>query len=50
MAHSYFPTSKPSIQELEDPEDVDVLTPTIWNQHSDAYVINEESMLDWRST
>ena len=37
----------PSIQELEEPEDVYVLTPTIWNPHSDAYVINEESMLDW---
>ena len=48
MAHSLiFPTSKSSIQELEDPEDVYVLTPTIWNPHSDAYVINEESMLDW---
>ena len=44
---SYFPTSKPSIQELEEPEDVYVLTPTILNPHSDAYVINEESMLDW---
>ena len=44
---SYFPTSKPSIQELEEPEDVYVLTPTIWNLHSDANVINEESMLDW---
>ena len=44
---SYFPTSKPSIQELEDPEDVYVLTTTIWNPHSDAYVINEESMLGW---
>ena len=28
-------------------EDVYVLTPTTWNPHSDAYVINEESMLDW---
>ena len=44
---SYFPTSKPSIKELEEPDDLYVLTPTIWNQHSDAYVINEESMLDW---
>ena len=24
-----------------------MLTPTTWNPHSDAYVINEESMLDW---
>ena len=44
---SYFPTSKTTIQELEEPEDVYVLTPTTWNPHSDAYVINEESMLDW---
>ena len=44
---SYFPTSKPNTQELEEPEDVYILTPTIWNPHSDAYVINEESMLDW---
>ena len=44
---SYFPTSKPSTQELEEPEDVYILTPTTWNPHSDAYVTNEESMLDW---
>ena len=43
---SYFPTSKPNTQELEEPE-VHVLTPTTRNPHSDAYVINEESMLDW---
>ena len=43
----YFPTRKPSTQELEEPEDVYVLTPTTWNPHSDAYVINEESMLHW---
>ena len=44
---SYFPTSKPSTQELEEPEDVYILTPTTWNPHSDTDVINEESMLDW---
>ena len=32
---------------MEEPEDVYILTPTTWNPHSDAYVINEESMLDW---
>ena len=47
---SYFPTSMPSTQELEEPEDVYVLTPTTWNPHSDAYVINEESMLDWEGS
>ena len=31
---------------MEEPEDVYVLTPTTWNPHSDAYVINEESMLN----
>ena len=49
LYHSYFHTSKSSIQGLEEPDDVYVLTPTIWNPHSDAYVINEESMLDWES-
>ena len=44
---SYFPTSKPSIRDLEETDDVYVLTPTIWNPHSDTYVINEESLLDW---
>ena len=44
---SYFPTSKPTTQELEEPVDVNILTPTTWNPHSDAYVMNEESMLDW---
>ena len=44
---SYFHTSKPTTQELEEPEDVYILTPTTWNPHSGAYVINEESMLDW---
>ena len=44
MGHSpIFPTSKPNTQEFEEPEDVYVLTPTTWNPHSDAYVINEET-------
>ena len=49
MAHfPIFPqASKPSTKDLEEPDDVYVLTPTTWNPHSDAYVINEESMLDW---
>ena len=32
---------------MEEPEYVHVLTPTTLNPHSDAYLINEESMLDW---
>ena len=44
---AYFPTSKPSIKDLEEIDCVYLLTPTTWNPHSDTYVINEESMLDW---
>ena len=44
---SYFPRSKPSTKDLEESDDVYVLTPTTWNPHSDAYAINDESMLDW---
>ena len=44
---SYFPTTKPTAADLEDPEEVYVLTPLRWNPHSDAYTFNEESMLDW---
>ena len=47
MSHFLFSTSKPTFQEWEEPENVYHLTPTIWNRHSDAYVINEESILDW---
>ena len=35
---------------MEEPEDVYVLTPTTWNPHSDAYVISEESILDWEGS
>ena len=44
---SYFPTSKPSTKDLEEPDEVYGLTPTTWNPYSDVYVINEEFMLDW---
>ena len=44
---SYFPTTKPSTKDLEEPDDVYLLTPTTWNPHSDAHVMNEESMVDW---
>ena len=30
-----------------DPENVQTLTPTRWNPHSDVYARNEEAMLDW---
>ena len=44
---SYFPTTMPTPEELMDPENVQSLTPTTWNPHSDVYARNEESMLDW---
>ncbi len=44
---SYFPTSKPTTEMLQEPPDVFVLTPTHWDPHSDANAFNEESMLDW---
>jgi hypothetical protein len=44
---SYFPTSKPTEQTLNDSDEVYTLTPTKWNPHCDAYAANEENMLDW---
>ena len=44
---SYFPTSKPTLDDLTEPKEVYMLTPTTWNPHLDAYAKHEESMLDW---
>ena len=44
---SYFPTTKPTYDDLIDPSDVYMLTPFQWNPHSDVYARNEEAMLDW---
>ena len=44
---SYFPTSKPTHDDLLNPSEVYILSPATWNPHSDAYSMNEESMLDW---
>ena len=44
---SYFPTSKPTHDNLLNPTEVYILSPATWNPHSDAYSTNEESMLDW---
>ena len=46
---SYFPSSKPSIAELNDSEEVNiyVLTPDQWNPHDTTFSLNEEAMLDW---
>ena len=44
---SYFPTSKPTHDDLLNLNEVYILSSATWNPHSDAYSANEESMLDW---
>jgi hypothetical protein len=44
---SYFITSKPTIEQMMEAEDVYLLTPSRMNPHCDAYATNEENMLDW---
>ena len=44
---SYFPMSNPTQDELVEPSDMYMLTPTTWNPHSVHYAHNEENMLDW---
>ena len=44
---SYFPSIKPSIQDLQGEQDVYILTLATWNPHSDTYTSDEDSMLDW---
>ena len=44
---SYFPRSKPTQDELVEPSDMYMLTPTTWDPHSDHYAHNEENMMDW---
>ena len=47
LIFSYFLTSKPTHDNLHNPNEVYILSPATWNPHSDAYSTNEESMLDW---
>ena len=44
---SYFPASKPTHDDLLNPNKVYILSLATWNPHSNAYSTNEESMLDW---
>jgi hypothetical protein len=39
--------SKPSRNDLVDPQDIYLLTLAQWNPHSNAYMRNKELMLDW---
>ena len=43
----YFPTSKPTHDDLLNPNEVYILCPATWNSHSNVYLTNVESMLDW---
>jgi hypothetical protein len=44
---SYFPTTKPTKDDLVEPDEVHMLTPIRWNPHTDAYAKNEEAIMDW---
>ena len=44
---SFFQTTKPTTKELQAGHDVYILTPEGWNPYTDAYSLNEASMLDW---
>ena len=46
---SFFQTTKPTVKELQVGHDVYILTPECWNPHTDAYSMNEASMLDWEA-
>ena len=43
---SYFPTCKPTDEELEGTEEIIPITPVHWNPHSDVYAQNEHNMVD----
>ena len=51
---SYFVTRKPDVElvlDMNEPsiyaKEIYTLTPTKWNPHTDAYALNEESIVDW---
>ena len=51
---SYFVTRKPDVESVVDVHEpfncateIYILTPTKWNPHTDAYALNEESIVDW---
>jgi hypothetical protein len=43
---SYFPTTKPTKDDLFEPDEVYLLTPTRWNPYTDVYAKNEDAMMD----
>eukprot|EP00957_Ditylum_brightwellii_P193686 14749450-Ditylum_brightwellii.AAC.1 len=43
----YFPSSKPTVEELQASVDIYLLIPSKFNPHNDGYAVNEDSMFDW---
>ncbi len=43
---SFFSTSKPSLLQLQQSENIYMLTLTVWDPHNVSYAINEAAMLD----
>eukprot|EP00957_Ditylum_brightwellii_P088115 6711983-Ditylum_brightwellii.AAC.1 len=43
----YFPSSEPTVEELQVSDVIYLLTPSKFNPHDDVYAANEDSMLDW---
>jgi hypothetical protein len=42
----FFRTTKPTKNDLVEPDEVYLLTPTRWNPHTDAYAKNEAAIMD----
>ena len=45
---SYFPSRKPTVEELQGAEVIYMLTPSQFHPHDEAYAANELNMLDWQ--
>eukprot|EP00957_Ditylum_brightwellii_P035346 2680983-Ditylum_brightwellii.AAC.1 len=43
----YFPSSKPTVEELQASDNIYLITPSKFNPHDDGYAVNEDNMLDW---
>eukprot|EP00957_Ditylum_brightwellii_P032945 2498538-Ditylum_brightwellii.AAC.1 len=47
LSISYFPTSKPSIEEVNTSKNVYSLTTSRWNPHTKQYASCEQNLLNW---
>ena len=48
VTFSYFTSRKPTVQELNDNDDIYLLTPDNFDPHNIAYANNEDQMFDWQ--